>query len=152
MSRQRVRSGQTTPFTTATVRIFFQRYPGSNHSESGIPHVNYSFRVNGELVTTGSTGTHGEILLQFDPRQAAELEVFGTRYRITVRDDIEDVQSVEGLQRRLNMLGYDAGSVTGVLGRRTDQGILEFQADHDIDPTGRQSARTVRLLVDHAGV
>lgn len=144
-------AGRSSRFATATVRLFFQRYPGSDNAQSGIPHVPYTLRIDGQLITTGSTGTSGEILLRFDPTKTAVLEVFGTTYHITVRDDIEDARTVEGVQRRLNMLGYDAGDVDGRIGPRTDQSILEFQADHAIDPNGLRGRRTRTRLQAHAG-
>jgi peptidoglycan hydrolase-like protein with peptidoglycan-binding domain len=50
------------------------------------------------------------------------------------------------VQRRLNGLGYDAGPIDGVPGRKTETAIAGFQSDHGLLPTGRAEGLTVELL------
>jgi hypothetical protein len=50
------------------------------------------------------------------------------------------------VQRRLNGLGYEAGPVDGVSGRRTEQAIAYFQTDHGLPATGEIDQATVKLL------
>ncbi|SFO51565.1 Putative peptidoglycan binding domain-containing protein [Cohaesibacter marisflavi] len=50
------------------------------------------------------------------------------------------------LQRRLNELGYDAGTPDGVLGRRSKAAISAFQRDNGLPPTGKLSNEQTALL------
>ena len=49
---------------------------------------------------------------------------------------------VEGLQQRLNYIGYDAGPVDGVFGARTQAALRAFQRDHGLPATGRLDGQT----------
>lgn len=44
--------------------------------------------------------------------------------------------TVQAIQRKLNELGYDAGTVDGLMGRKTRSAIIAFQKDRGLTPTG----------------
>lgn len=121
--------GTTNRFVTATVIIYFQRYPGID-SSSGIANVPYTLRVDGSVIQTGTTGTDGKAILNFAEDKTAMLEIFGSQYEIRIKERIESIRNCDGIQQRLNMLGYNAGKVDGVMGRNTDRAVLCFQADN----------------------
>lgn len=50
------------------------------------------------------------------------------------------------IQRRLNFLGYDAGVVDGIFGRRTELAIARFQSDIGSSPTGRITENEISQL------
>ncbi|WP_181870015.1 SEL1-like repeat protein [Halomonas sp. DQ26W] len=65
------------------------------------------------------------------------------------RPDIETLSGRQGVvevQRELNRLGYDAGPVDGVMGRRTRNAIREYQADVDMAQDGHATADLLRRL------
>jgi hypothetical protein len=49
-------------------------------------------------------------------------------------------------QQKLSVLGYDPGTVDGVLGPRTRQALQAFQQDHDLPSTGTLDAQTLEAL------
>lgn len=53
---------------------------------------------------------------------------------------------VSELQRRLNQLGFDAGRIDGMFGRRTDAALREFQRSVGVDPDGICGPETYRAF------
>ncbi len=53
---------------------------------------------------------------------------------------------IEKIQESLNLLGYDAGSVDGSMGQKTQQAISKFQGDKQLPQTGHLSAAEQQLL------
>jgi hypothetical protein len=59
-----------------------------------------------------------------------------------------DRETVAGIQRRLNYLGYKPGPVDGIYGRQTAQAIRAFQKDHGLEVDGQIStALADRMLL-----
>jgi peptidoglycan hydrolase-like protein with peptidoglycan-binding domain len=54
---------------------------------------------------------------------------------------------LERIQESLNLLGYDAGSVDGAMGQKTQQAILKFQGDKQLPQTGHLSAAEQQILL-----
>ena len=50
------------------------------------------------------------------------------------------------LQLRLNELGYPAGPIDGVEGRRTEKALRDFQRDYGFVPTGKTDIETAEVL------
>jgi N-acetylmuramoyl-L-alanine amidase len=75
----------------------------------------------------------------------------GSIYNISVRNKLEKVNTLHGIQKRLNMLGYNAGRVDGAIGPRTERAVLNFQADNDplrIDGIpGPETQKTLKKVV-----
>jgi len=135
-------------FSESTLVIYFQRYPGTagTDAERGIAKVPFTLKVDGKVVQTGSTGSKGEVTLKFAPDKTAVLEILGSVYEIRVRDKLEPVANAWGAQRRLDQLGYELGTPDGVLGRRTDDATLNFQADNGLDTDGICETKTQNKL------
>lgn len=57
-------------------------------------------------------------------------------------DTLPDVSTVEGLQMRLNNLGYNAGVVDGISGRKTRAATEQFQADNALEVDGISGPKT----------
>jgi len=116
-------------FRRATAIIYFQKYPGTNR-RSGIEGLAFVLRVEGTQVQTGTTDSRGRASLNFDRTKTANLEIMGMTFDISMRANIEASSTNLGVQRRLNMLGYNAGTVDGNHNTVScDRAILNFQAD-----------------------
>ncbi|MBB1506380.1 peptidoglycan-binding protein [Pseudoalteromonas sp. SG41-1] len=47
--------------------------------------------------------------------------------------NLDPIDTLSGVQGRCNMLGFDCGTVDGVMGKKTRIGVKEFQYEHDLD-------------------
>lgn len=54
---------------------------------------------------------------------------------------------VKTVQRLLNAIGYNCGSVDGVIGNHTEAAIKVYQADKKLDPDGKVGAKTWGALL-----
>ena len=61
-------------------------------------------------------------------------------------ESTQSTADLEKIQESLNLLGYDAGSVDGSMGRKTQQAVLKFQADKQLPQTGNLSAAEQQIL------
>lgn len=61
-------------------------------------------------------------------------------------DTLPDVSTVEGQQLRLNNLGYNAGVVDGLMGRKTRAAAKGFQSDNGLDVDGIIGPQTQKKL------
>lgn len=127
------------------VRVLGERWTGENETTD----------VDGRVVVKEeTTDADGHVAVEFpDPaeegkkKEKVELTVqllyegrVVSTYKIERRrEEFEPVDKVSGQQRRLRILGYQLGhygeegyGVDGVMGRKTDRSILEFQADQEI--------------------
>ena len=59
---------------------------------------------------------------------------------------------LEKIQESLNLLGYDAGTVDGSMGRKTQQAILKYQANRNFTPTGHLSKVEQQVLLSDVAV
>lgn len=64
----------------------------------------------------------------------------------TCGEALPDVSTVEGLQLRLNNLGYNAGVVDGISGSKTNAATREFQGDNALDTDGISGPKTQAKL------
>jgi len=108
--------------------------------------------VGGGAARRGTTGADGKITLRLPAGVRARVTVMGTVYDLAARGGLEASATVRGVQRRLNMLGYNAGGVDGVNGPKTEYAILNFQADHNpLRVDGLAGPRTQQMLHDTVG-
>ena len=150
----RTGTGTTAGNTVAPrlLRIFFQRYPGTD-AASGIANVPYVLRVGGTQ-QRGRTNAAGRVSLSLPQGATAELEIFGTTYRISARGALTASTRTKGRQQRLAMLGYWCGTDDGILGAKTERATLHFQADHAplrVDGNGPAIRTRLRQVVHAAG-
>lgn len=126
--RTNTASGHAT-IRPVTVEVIFQRCPGTP-SSLGIRGLDYEVRVGNNPPTRGTTGADGKVTVQMVPGATARLIVMGTTYELSVCGALEAVNTTRGIQRRLQMLGYYQSAVDGVIGKKTEYGVLDFQADN----------------------
>ena len=85
--------------------------------------LNFHFAPNGKTIPSGDriavATKEKSILKVIDPPPLSRLLVLDT-----------EGSDVKKLQERLNDLGYDAGEVDGIFGKKTDTAVKEFQADY----------------------
>lgn len=142
-------AGTDTPSTLRpdVVELYFQVYPGTRTREGtniGIPNVPYTITIPGLPEQRGNTDSDGKIRISLMPGTTATVRVFDTEYRVTARNTLEPVEQRPGLQRRLQMLGYNLGpaGVDGRRGRFTEKAVLDFQADAGLRIDGIPGRRT----------
>jgi peptidoglycan hydrolase-like protein with peptidoglycan-binding domain len=62
------------------------------------------------------------------------------------RAPVEDLSTVQAVQRVLREQGYDPGPADGTLSAKTVQAVKQAQAERGLAPTGRLDRRTVAAL------
>jgi len=107
----------------------------------------YGLQVGGRLVA-GAGGS----ALKTDDKGVIECEVApGTsEARVVIDNDIwvlrlaalDPIDTIEGLQGRLNNLNYPVGSVDGVMGPRTCEALRNFQRDNNLEVDGEYGPKT----------
>src|SRR5262245_28811522 len=98
----------TNPIVIPRIKIYFQRFPGTagTNAERGIGGVDYEiWSSDMRTKKKGTTGADGSVELVLASSRAF-LKIFGQVYTVTRRGRLEPVRSIEGQQRRLQMLGY----------------------------------------------
>ena len=102
-----VQPGVAATAVTAQVIIHFQRYPGTD-AASGIAGLEYTLFVDGveQLPAVHTTDATGKVTLNINPASTNFLHILGTRYRLIFITPLPAGNAVQGIKRRLNMLGY----------------------------------------------
>jgi hypothetical protein len=110
--------------------------PGTDGAER---KIEYTWARTGK-VPVKRTMTSGRINIPLPPGATGVLTVFGTGWQITraaVGAVLDPVATVQGMQERLNQLGYQlrvpgqkSNGVDGVAGRKTENAVLAFQTDY----------------------
>jgi hypothetical protein len=118
------------------------RFLDNGEPRAGQP---YSLDVDGAL-TTGQTDDDGNISI-FIPcgARSAILSIGAEGNRMEYELDlgqINPIESLQGVQQRLESLGYPCGGATGELNGETVLAIMDFQSDNDIEITGELSDET----------
>lgn len=123
---------------TVTLRILFQFFPGTDgpNDQRGIRDVPYTLRVIGGLHVTGRTAADGAVVVSMVAGSSAVLDVMGSSYIIQPRSVLEALNTVQGVQRRLDVLGYTITAVDGTIDRLTDHAILQVQSDAGLATDG----------------
>ncbi len=113
--------------------------------ENGRPFTNRSINLNhGGNIITAVTDSNGIVEIPLpEAIDAAELELsLGEDQPLRrlpfecLQSAIEPVATVKGQQLRLNNLGYNAGVVDGINGRRTRAAARAFQKDSNLQVDG----------------
>jgi peptidoglycan hydrolase-like protein with peptidoglycan-binding domain len=116
-----------------------------DHDQNPLSNTVVSLTVNGKR-TNPSTDDDGFLQFQVVPDAKAVLEVRGETYELTFDDSFpSDVRHAQAL---LNALGFNAGPIDGILGRRTEDALKSFQRTHDLDPSGKLDQATEDALRD----
>ncbi len=111
-------------------------------------NLDYNLRIGG-WSTSGKTDGDGKLEQEFDTRLLRfdhyVLDIAGQTLRIRL-GHLDPVESVKGVQARLNNLGYDCGPVDGIVGAQTRAAVRRFQADHDLQVDGIAGPKTQKKL------
>lgn len=135
------------------LKVYFQRFPGKAGSDAdrAISDVEYVLRAGGRVVDKGKTAADGSIEMLVPAGVPIELEVFGTKYDVSIHPFMEPATTTQGAQRRLSMLGYELGNADGVFGEKSDRAALNFQADQSLEPDGVVGHNTQSKLTSEFG-
>lgn len=125
------------------IKIFFQRFPGTN-AASGIAGLDFTITINGGPPVTGTTPADGKVEMLLAAGDTAQLNILGSTYDVSLLvGGLHTITELRGVQQRLNMLGYNAGALQadataavtgGIEGQstvETELAITNFQADND---------------------
>lgn len=122
------------------IKVYFQRFAGkiAEADQRGVSAApQYKVRIDGRITQFGKLATDGSVeVLVPGGRVAVAIETLGTTYALEVLNGIEPETDIAGQLQRLTLLGYYAGDLTGAFDARTDAALLDFQADHGLDPDG----------------
>ena len=116
----------------------------------------YTLEIDGEELESGTTSADGELCTPIPPKaQCGCLRIGGFALQLELLR-LDPVTRVEGIQARLNNLGYGAGRVDGSYGLRTSAAMASFQANQDglevERPGAPEPATLTRLSEVHDGV
>src|SRR5678816_4352786 len=105
---------------------------------NGQPRKNFGWKANlGGTWQEGKTDGDGNVEIKLAPgcdSGILKLEN-GTEYQLQLRE-LDPVDSVSGVQGRLNNLGYDCGEVDGKMNETTTESIKGFQGDYELKVDG----------------
>lgn len=115
-------------------------------NEDGLPFANQKYELTvGDQIYNGSTD--GDGLLEQEIRatdstgqlviwkQASDGLPKGFTWMLEI-GGLDPVETISGVQARLNNLGYDSGPVDGIQGPITTGAVKEFQTDYDLKIDG----------------
>jgi hypothetical protein len=125
------------------VRIFFQRFAGTHGADAdrGVGGVEYELIVNGADPVKGKTSATGAITFPMPDEATVQIKVFGTTYDIKRLAGVGDRNKLVGIQRRLQVLGYEPGAkIDGADSRAFDVALSNFAADQQLLPIGLANA------------
>jgi hypothetical protein len=143
-------TGTDSPATLVpeVIEVYFQVYPGKTTREGtaiGIPNAPYQLTpAGGGPVQHHTTDNNGMIRLAIFVGDTIRIRIFDTDFNLRARTTLEPVTERRGMQRRLQMMGFQLGprGVDGQMGHWTERAILDFQADSNLRLTGRAERRT----------
>ncbi len=112
--------------------------------ERGEPRPDLEYRLtvdgvaigDGKKLKTRPDGTLEHEILASAAKAVLEFEK--TRIDLTLHDELESVDTVTGLQTRLNNLGYDL-KVDGKIGEKTHDALMAFQRRSRLQVTGTRN-------------
>lgn len=99
---------------------------------NGEPRKNTPWKANlGGGWQEGTTDGDGNLQIKLHPKCDAGILRLedGTQYRLLLRE-LDPLETISGVQARLNNLGYESGAVDGIQGPITTAAIKQFQTDY----------------------
>ncbi|KAA0214773.1 MAG: peptidoglycan-binding protein [Leptolyngbya sp. PLA3] len=144
-----------------TVPVTFQRSPGvPTGNDRGIANMDFRVTSLGFVLQTGRTPADGRIDVRLiGGRATLQLLHNGNpvaEYDVRARTAaLEPDNTINGIQRRLRMLGYQLGhdsatqdGITNDITKLTDRAIQDFQIDQKIAFDGKVNADTTTKIND----
>ncbi len=144
-----------------TVPVTFQRSPGvPTANERGIADMDFRVTSLGFVLQTGRTPANGRIDVRLVAGRAT-LQLLHSGNPVAEYDirrhttATEGDDTINGIQRRLRMLGYQLGhesatqdGITNDITKLTDRAIQDFQIDQKIAFDGKVDAATTTKIND----
>jgi len=123
------------------VRVLYENVPRANEP--------YVLEIDGQA-ERGTTDADGNIRRAIPPNARRGKLTVGEgaeqlEFDLTL-GAIDPIDTLTGVQERLNNLGYDCGEEDGMLGEETERALRDFQADHDLEETGQPDEPTRQEL------
>ena len=87
---------------------------------------------------------------QISPTSRAGTETWVDAFRPRPTDSLEDPPTVQYVQVRMTLLGFDPGPVDGILGVHTTRAISNYQRDQGLSKTGKISQSLLSHLLEQA--
>jgi hypothetical protein len=127
------------------LEIYFQVYPGTSTRDGtdiGIANQPYQITLSNGSSSSGQTDADGKVLITVPPGVSARLHIFNTNYDVSARGTLEPITQLAGVQRRLQMVGYELGEhgVDGDIGKNTERAVLDLQYDAALNINARGAA------------
>ena len=137
--------------TLVTLKVIFQKYPGTagTDADRAIANVPVHIRVIGVSERDVQTAADGSVNVTMPQNGTAVIETLGTQYVLTALDALENVNNLDGVKRRLEILGHDVGTINTTMDQDTERAVLNFQADNGIRMDGVITAAT-RTAIQNA--
>lgn len=142
-----VATGKMHGFQMVSPRLMFRM---EMRDETMEPLVDYPFElhVDGALAAKGKTKANGLIEIPLPiGSSTGKLRFLGEEYRLEF-GGLDPVSRIKGVQQRLNNLGYPAGPIDGIVGRKTRAALRAFQAAQKLDATGKIDDPTRKRLLE----
>ncbi len=111
----------------------------------------YTLEIDGKPVGNGQTDGNGEVALPILPNaRLAKVTVRGQVFQLKL-GHLDAIDEMNGVQMRLQNLGYYAGPIDGVLNPDTEEALVAYQFDKNLDLSGEADDATKAALVQDAG-
>ena len=131
----------------------------TDHAGKSLSDVPVTFELNGQSQTRASnSGGEVEITVKKTDLEEFPLNVYAdpesdqpSHCFIIKPGFLGPVDTVSGIQARLNSLGHDCGIADGIYGQKTKAGIESFEQANDLTPTGELSASLYRAVEQEYG-
>jgi LysM repeat protein len=117
-----------------------------DHSGRAFSNVKYTLYLDEKQVSGVTDGSGWSEEFYIDGVKKGSLIVGGCSYDITFISD--EIDGVRHAQLLLNHLGYNAGPLDGIVGRRTIDAICSFQKENKLKVTGKLDSDTMSKLED----
>ena len=139
------------------VKVRFQIAPGTA-SGLGIDGAEYVLLISGTEIGRDRTNADGEIALPLRAvmDRTLTVRIFETEYAFEIHPGLQAIDTRRGQQKRLDIAGYMTGYQRsavgsdepddGTDGTRTQQSILNLQADSDIGVDGDIGPQTLGAI------
>ncbi|MFN4124866.1 L,D-transpeptidase [Pannonibacter indicus] len=140
-----ITNGETAP-VAITHAVLPQPYaPGTAVASLDESILPASGGLRGSIIT--DTASTASIAPQTETQAAAD---FGTPLRMIIQPRPSG-REIHDLQAMLNRLGFEAGPVDGVMGRKTRDAIRLFQQGYELPVTGNYSLSLLKRVYREAG-
>lgn len=128
-------------------------------SGSYLANVRSELKVGGQTLKT-ETDKKGNLTIALPETDATDGELYiysdenstEPSHQLTVQlAHLDPIDTLSGIQARCNNLGYYCGTVDGIMGDNTRNGVQAFQADNGLVKDGEPGSKTQHKLLKQYG-